>query len=138
IAVAEELRRRNPDVKIVFVGSRRGLEALVVPEAGFEVRYVLTRGLPRRGWWRWPGAILANIVGVFQALWLVATERPDVVLGTGGYVSGPVAFAAWLLRRPLLLQEQNSIPGLANRWLARPAGQGHPVFVQGASVFTPQ
>ena len=135
IAVAEELKRRNPDAEIVFVGNRRGLEAVVVPEAGFRVRYILTRGLPRRAWWRVPGALLANLVGVFQALWIVGTERPDVVLGTGGYVSGPVALAAWMLRRPLVLQEQNSVPGLANRWLAQLADEVHLSFVEARSYF---
>ena len=135
IAVAEELKRRNPDAEIVFVGNRRGLEAVVVPEAGFRVRYILTRGLPRRAWWRVPGAVLANLVGVFQALWIVGTERPDVVLGTGGYVSGPVALAAWVLRRPLVLQEQNSVPGLANRWLAQLADEVHLSFVEARSYF---
>jgi len=135
IAVAEELKRRNPEVEIVFVGNRRGLEAVVVPEAGFRVRYILTRGLPRRAWWRVPGALLANGIGLFQALGIVATERPDVVLGTGGYVSGPVALAAWVLRRPLVIQEQNSIPGLANRWLARLADEVHLSFVEARSYF---
>ena len=135
IAVAEELRRRDPAHEVLFVGGRRGLEAIAVPEAGFRIRFILTRGLPRRAWWRWPGAILANLVGFVQALWVVATERPDVVLGTGGYVSGPVVTAAWLLRRPLLLQEQNSIPGLANRWLGRIADEVHLSFLEARSYF---
>src|SRR5262249_39540252 len=61
--------------------------------------------------------------------------RPDVVLGTGGYVSGPVALAAWLTGRPLLLQEQNSVPGLANRFLARVADEVHLSFVEARSYF---
>src|SRR5439155_10406760 len=75
-------------------------------------------------------------IGFFQALWIVATERPSVVLGTGGYASVPVALAAWILRRPLLLQEQNSIPGLANRWLARVADEVHLSFVEARSYFS--
>lgn len=136
IAVAEELMRLRPRSEVVFVGGRRGLEAQAVPESGFRIRFVLTRGLPRRAWWRWPGAVLANVVGVFQALWVVASERPDAVLGTGGYVSGPVALAAWLLGRPLLLQEQNSIPGLANRWLARVADEVHLSFTEARVYFS--
>jgi len=135
IAVAEELMRLRPHSEVVFVGGRRGLEAQAVPESGFRIRFVLTRGFPRRAWWRWPGAVLANIVGVFQALWVVATERPDAVLGTGGYVSGPVSLAAWMLGRPLLLQEQNSIPGLANRWLARVADEVHLSFTEARVYF---
>ena len=135
IAVAEELMRRRPRAEVVFVGGRRGLEAHAVPESGFRIRYIMTRGLPRRAWWRWPGALLANVIGFVQALWVVATERPDAVLGTGGYVSGPVALAACLLGRPLLLQEQNSIPGLANRWLARVADEVHLSFTEARAYF---
>ena len=135
IAVAEELARLRPRAEVVFVGGRRGLEAHAVPESGFRIRYILTRGFPRRAWWRWPGAVLANAVGLLQALWIVASERPDAVLGTGGYVSGPVAAAAWLLGRPLLLQEQNSIPGLANRWLARVASEVHLSFTEARAYF---
>jgi UDP-N-acetylglucosamine--N-acetylmuramyl-(pentapeptide) pyrophosphoryl-undecaprenol N-acetylglucosamine transferase len=135
IAVAEEMRRLRRGSEVVFVGGRRGLEATAVPEAGFRVRFIATRGFPRRAWWRWPMALITNAVGLLQALWIVMTERPDVVLGTGGYVSGPVALAAWVLRRPLLLQEQNSIPGLANRWLARIADEVHLSFVEARSYF---
>jgi UDP-N-acetylglucosamine--N-acetylmuramyl-(pentapeptide) pyrophosphoryl-undecaprenol N-acetylglucosamine transferase len=135
IAVAEELKRRHADIQVLFVGTRRGLEAVAVPEAGFPIRHVLTRGFSRRRAWRWPGAALANLVGFVQSLWIVASWRPDVVLGTGGYVSGPVAFAAWVLRRPLVIQEQNSIPGLANRWLGRLADEVHLSFVEARSYF---
>jgi len=135
IAVAEQLVRMRPHAEVVFVGGRRGLEAHAVPESGFRIRYILTRGFPRRAWWRWPAALLANLVGLGQALWVVASERPDAVLGTGGYVSGPVAMAAWLLGRPLLLQEQNSIPGLANRWLARVADEVHLSFTEARAYF---
>ena len=135
IAVAEEMMRLRPNAEVVFVGGRRGLEAQAVPENGFRIRYIMTRGFPRRAWWRWPGALLANVIGLVQSVWVVANERPDAVLGTGGYVSGPVALAAWMLGRPLLLQEQNSIPGLANRWLARVADEVHLSFTEARVYF---
>lgn len=135
IAVAEELKRLRASDEVVFVGSGRGLEATVVPQAGFRLRTLLTRGFPRKAWWRWPWALLANLIGLPQALWFVLAERPDVVLGTGGYVSAPIAFAAWLLRKPLILQEQNSIPGLSNRWFARIADEVHLSFVEARSYF---
>lgn len=135
IAVAEHLVRTRQGSEVVFVGGRRGLEAQVVPASGFRLRTILTRGLPRRAWWRWPAALASNAVGFLQALWVVAGEKPDVVLGTGGYVSGPVSLAAWMLGRPLLLQEQNSVPGLANRWLARLADEVHLSFVEARSYF---
>ncbi|HYM80886.1 MAG TPA: undecaprenyldiphospho-muramoylpentapeptide beta-N-acetylglucosaminyltransferase [Candidatus Limnocylindria bacterium] len=135
IAVAEEMMRLRPSAEVVFVGGRRGLEAQAVPESGFRIRFIVTRGFPRRAWWRWPAALIANVVGFAQALGVVASERPDVVLGTGGYVSGPVALAARVLRRPLLLQEQNSIPGLSNRWLARIADEVHLSFTEARAYF---
>lgn len=135
IAVAEELTRRVPGAEVVFVGTRRGIESQAVPEAGFRIVFTRSRGLPRRAWWRWPVALFDNVVGFFQAIGTVVRERPDVVLGTGGYVSGPVALAAWLLRRPVVLQEQNSVPGLANRWLAQIADEVHLSFVEARSHF---
>ena len=135
IAVAEELKRLHPKAEVVFVGGRRGLEAQAVPESGFRIRFLTTRGFPRRAWWRWPAAIVANVIGFFQALFVVAQERPDVVLGTGGYVSGPIAVAARLFGRPLLIQEQNSIPGMSNRWLARIADEVHLSFTEARAYF---
>jgi UDP-N-acetylglucosamine--N-acetylmuramyl-(pentapeptide) pyrophosphoryl-undecaprenol N-acetylglucosamine transferase len=135
IAVAEHLVHTRPGSEVVFAGGRRGLEAQVVPASGFRIRFMVTRGFPRRAWWRWPAALASNLVGFLQALAIVASEKPDVVLGTGGYVSGPVSLAARMLGRPLLLQEQNSIPGLANRWLAWLADEVHLSFVEARSYF---
>jgi UDP-N-acetylglucosamine--N-acetylmuramyl-(pentapeptide) pyrophosphoryl-undecaprenol N-acetylglucosamine transferase len=136
IAVAEELRRTRKGSEVVFVGTKRGLESTAVPEAGFRLRTIWTRGFPRRAWWRWPLALFSNLVGLLQAFVVVASERPDVVLGTGGYVSGPVALAARILNRPLVLQEQNSIPGISNRWLARIADEVHLSFIEARSYFS--
>jgi len=135
IAVAEELRTHHPNVEVVFVGGRRGLEAQAVPEAGFRLRMLATAGFARRQWWRWPWAALVNLWGLLQAIGLVLTLRPRAVLGTGGYVSGPVSLAAKLFGVPLLLQEQNSIPGLTNRWLSRIADEVHLSFIEARSWF---
>ena len=135
IAVAEEIRRIRPGFDVVFIGGRRGLEAQAVPEAGFRLRTIAVRGFPRRAWWLWPWALLTNLVGLVQAFLVILTERPSVVLGTGGYVSGPIALAARIMGVPLLLQEQNSVPGIANRWLARIADEVHLSFVEARSYF---
>jgi UDP-N-acetylglucosamine--N-acetylmuramyl-(pentapeptide) pyrophosphoryl-undecaprenol N-acetylglucosamine transferase len=136
IAVAEELKRARPDCEVVFVGTRRGLEAQAVPEAGFAIRYLAGAGFPRTRPWVWPWAGLVNLFGFLQAFGLVIAENPQVVLGTGGYASAPVAFAARLLGRPLILQEQNSVPGLANRMLARVASEVHLSFLEARSYFS--
>ena len=135
IAVAEELRQSHPEVEVLFIGGKRGLEAQAVPEAGFKLRTLPTAGFPRRRWWRWPWAAVVNAFGFLQAIWVVMRERPKAVLGTGGYVSGPVSVAAKLLGVPLLLQEQNSIPGLTNRWLARIADEVHLSFLEARRYF---
>ncbi|HEV2105197.1 MAG TPA: undecaprenyldiphospho-muramoylpentapeptide beta-N-acetylglucosaminyltransferase [Candidatus Eisenbacteria bacterium] len=135
IAVAEELQRQRPDLEIVFVGGRQGLEAQAVPEAGFRIRFLPTRGFPRGRWWLWPWAAAVNAAAFVHALVLVLAERPHAVLGTGGYASGPVAVAARLLGRPLILQEQNSVPGVTNRWLARIADEVHLSFLEARSYF---
>ena len=83
-----------------------------MPEAGFELATIPARGLPRKALWRVPGAVLANTGALAKAAGIVSSYKPDVVLGTGGYVSAPVVVAAWLARKPVLLQEQNAIPGL--------------------------
>ncbi len=135
IAVAEELKHQRRNCEVVFVGTRGGLEAQAVPEAGFRIRYVVSAGFNRRRWWEWPWAALVNLFGLLQALWVVLAESPQVVLGTGGYVSAPLSFAARLLGRPLVLQEQNSIPGLANRLLARIANEVHLSFLEARTWF---
>ena len=135
IAVAEELRASHPAVEVLFIGGKKGLEATAVPEAGFALRTLATAGFPRRRWWRWPWAALVNVFGFLQALWIILRERPKAVLGTGGYVSGPVSVAAKLLGVPLLLQEQNSIPGLTNRSLSRFADEVHLSFVEARTYF---
>lgn len=135
IAVAEELRRARPECQVVFAGTRRGLESQAVPEAGFTIRYLMGSGFNRRRWWTWPVAGIVNLIGFLQAIVLVLMENPGVVLGTGGYVSAPISFAAKLLGRPLILQEQNSRPGLANRMLARIADEVHLSFLEARSHF---
>jgi UDP-N-acetylglucosamine--N-acetylmuramyl-(pentapeptide) pyrophosphoryl-undecaprenol N-acetylglucosamine transferase len=135
IAVAEELKRISPETEILFVGGDRGLEGRVVPEAGFDLATIGARGLPRRSPWRVPGALLANAGAFLQAMGIVGRFKPDVVLGTGGYVSAPVVVAAWLARKPVVLQEQNSVPGLTNRLLARVADEVHLAFSESRGFF---
>ncbi|MDR7556771.1 MAG: undecaprenyldiphospho-muramoylpentapeptide beta-N-acetylglucosaminyltransferase [Armatimonadota bacterium] len=118
LAIAEALRRRHPDAGIVFIGGDR-LEAQIVPQAGWPYRRIRARPLVRGRGVAMVGALVATGVGAAQALAVLARLWPDVVVATGGYVSVPVGVAAVALGRPLVLQEQNMRPGLANRVLAR-------------------
>jgi len=117
MAVAEEVVRRGGQV--LFVGTSRGLEARAVPAAGYPLELLEVSGLKRvgliailRGLFRLPKAF-------FRSLSILRRFRPDVVLGVGGYASGPMVLAAALWRCPTAIQEQNSVPGITNRILSR-------------------
>ena len=114
LAVADRLREDGWAVS--WVGTRRGIEARVVPGARLPLHFISTRRF--RGARR-AGAFAATAVALVQAAAILLRIRPALVLGMGGFVSAPGGVAAWLLRRPLLIHEQNAIPGLANRVLAR-------------------
>jgi UDP-N-acetylglucosamine--N-acetylmuramyl-(pentapeptide) pyrophosphoryl-undecaprenol N-acetylglucosamine transferase len=120
LAVALELRERG--FRLRWVGTRRGLESRVVPEAAIPLHCLPMRGLRGKGVVQQLGALLLLGFSLLGSLWLMLRFRPALVIGMGGYASFPAALAAWLTRRPLLLQEQNAIPGSANRALARFAG----------------
>lgn len=116
LAVADELRGRAQDV--VWLGTRRGLEARVVPGAGIDIEWIGISGLRGKGVVTRLLAPFRLAVALFQSLAVMARRRPAAVLGMGGFVSGPGGVAAWLTRRPLIIHEQNAVPGLTNRLLA--------------------
>lgn len=121
IATADALRRLDPDVEITCLGTSRGLETRVVPEAGYPLELIPPVPLPRR-----PGADLLKVPvrlrsAVRATLEVVDRVRPDVVVGYGGYVSMPAYLAARRRRLPLVVHEQNAVPGLANKAGARVA-----------------
>lgn len=117
IAVAQALRARYPDARVLFLGTRKGVEASVVPLAGFDIRFVRARGLSRKPIEAFR-AVVDNLVGLVQALRHVLAFKPQVVVGSGGYVSVPVNLAAWATFVPTVLLEQNVVPGKATRALS--------------------
>lgn len=121
LATADALRRLHPDVEITCLGTPRGLENTVVPAAGYALELVPPVPLPRR-----PGADLAKVPvrlrdAVSQTHAVLDRVRPDVVVGYGGYVSMPAYLAARRRRLPVVVHEQNALPGLANKVGARVA-----------------
>jgi len=116
--VAERLRAEGHS-EIDFVGTPGGLEARLVPEAGVRFFALPARGFDRSRPLSLVMALLVIGVSTVRAIALISKRRPDVVIGFGGYVSIPVGLAALVTRRPLVLHEQNSVPGLANRILSR-------------------
>jgi UDP-N-acetylglucosamine--N-acetylmuramyl-(pentapeptide) pyrophosphoryl-undecaprenol N-acetylglucosamine transferase len=119
IAVAREWLSRFPDTTISFAGTARGIEARVVPREGFALDVIRSGGLKGKSIVdRARGASLVPL-GLADAWRLVSMRRPDLVIGVGGYSSGPVVLVAALRRVPTMLLEQNAVPGLTNRLLAR-------------------
>jgi len=116
LAVAQALQEKG--VVVTWMGTRNGLEADVVPKAGFEIDWIKVRGLRGNGLGGWILAPFKLVLSGLQAAMIVKQRNPDVVIGLGGFVTGPGGFMAWLLRKPVVIHEQNAIPGLTNRLLA--------------------
>jgi UDP-N-acetylglucosamine--N-acetylmuramyl-(pentapeptide) pyrophosphoryl-undecaprenol N-acetylglucosamine transferase len=119
IAVAREIVRRCPSARVTFAGTSRGLEARVVPREGFELDVIRSAGLKGKSMAsRLRGAMLL-VPGAIDAWRIISRRRPDAVFGVGGYSAGPVVLAAAWRGVPTMLLEQNAVPGLTNRLLAR-------------------
>lgn len=148
LAIADAIRELAPEVAFLYVGGAGGLEADVVARSRIPFAAVRAGGVVGKGM---TGAVLSLALlaaGTVQAAGILRRFRPSVVVGTGGYASVPVGLAASLLGVPLVLQEQNAVPGVANRWLARRAAlvalgyeaagrwlpRGTPVLVTGNPV----
>src|SRR5690606_32204308 len=119
LATADALRRLDPRVEITAMGTPRGLETRVVPEAGYPLELVPPVPMPRR-----PNSDLVRVPGRLRAARQAALDvvdriRPDVVVGFGGYVSVPAYLAARKRGLPLVVHEGNAVPGMANRLGAR-------------------
>jgi UDP-N-acetylglucosamine--N-acetylmuramyl-(pentapeptide) pyrophosphoryl-undecaprenol N-acetylglucosamine transferase len=119
IALARELQRRDPSTQVSFVGTAQGIEARLVPREGFLLDVIRVVGLKdKSGLKHARGLLLLPIAGI-DAWRVVSKQRPDVVVGVGGFASGPVLATAALRGYPTMLLEQNALPGLTNRLLAR-------------------
>ncbi|HSU25107.1 MAG TPA: glycosyltransferase, partial [Pyrinomonadaceae bacterium] len=119
IAVANEIMRREPTSEVLFVGTSRGLESRIVPENGFQLSLIHSAGLKNVG-------LIGTVKGVMtlprsfvEARRLLREFRPSVVVGAGGYVSGPVLMMAVVMGVPTLVMDSNALPGFTNRRLAR-------------------
>lgn len=121
LAVARMLKEQG--IEVHWLGTRKGLEARLVSEAGFPIEFISISGLRGKG--------LKDILlmpfrlswSILQSLSIIRRLKPDVVIGMGGFVSGPGGIASWILRRPLIIHEQNAKVGLTNKWLAQIAAK---------------
>ncbi len=118
LAVADELRRRHPAASVVFVGAARGIETRLVPRSGYPLVTLPLAGLKGAGRGARVRAAGAAAWGLLRCLAWMARDRPDLVVGVGGYASGPAVLAARVLGVRTMVMEQNHFPGATNRWLA--------------------
>lgn len=119
LSIAGRIKERVPSAELLYVGTMTGLEARLVPRTGIPFAAVAAGGVVGKAAPQSIGGALLALRGLVQACRIVRRFRPDVVIGTGGYVSGPVGMAAVLCRVPLVIQEQNVLPGVTNRLLGR-------------------
>ncbi|MDP1772950.1 MAG: undecaprenyldiphospho-muramoylpentapeptide beta-N-acetylglucosaminyltransferase [Methylobacter sp.] len=121
LAVAQELIEKGWQVS--WLGTQKGLEGRVIPEQGIEIDWLSVAGVRGKGWLSKITAVFLLIKACIQAMKILRQRKPDVVLGMGGFVAGPGGLMAKLLGIPLIIHEQNRVPGTTNRLLARMANQ---------------
>ena len=138
LALGEEVKTRHPRNDVLFVGSARGIEAREVPKAGYPLEIIDVGPLKRMG----IVGFVKGMVRLPRALWqsvrILRKFDPDVVIGVGGFSSGPVLLAAWFLRKPTAIQEQNALPGFTNRTLGWFVDAVFIAFPQAEAAFPPR
>ena len=138
LALGEEVKTRHPRNDVLFVGSARGIEAREVPKAGYPLEIIDVGPLKRMG----IAGFVKGMVRLPRALWqsvrILRKFDPDVVIGVGGFSSGPVLLAAWFLRKPTAIQEQNALPGFTNRTLGWFVDAVFIAFPQAEAAFPPR
>ena len=121
IAIADEIKSRHPDAEIIFVGTERGMEKDIVPKAGYPIKFITVSGLNRKN----PIKLIKTLKdlnhGLHEAKQIIKEFKPDLVIGTGGYVCGPVMKTAAGMGIKTYIHGQNAFPGLTNKLLSRGA-----------------
>ncbi|HLG14152.1 MAG TPA: undecaprenyldiphospho-muramoylpentapeptide beta-N-acetylglucosaminyltransferase [Blastocatellia bacterium] len=135
VAIAREFKRRYPDAEILFVGTPRGLESQIVPREGFRLEMIQVSALKGVSMWRRLKSLAQLPLSFFAAMRILRRFRPDVVIGAGGYSSGPTLLMAAMMRIPTLVVEPNAMPGFTNRVLARVADAAALTFNEAGKYF---
>ena len=119
LSVAKKIKELDPTSTITFVGTRGRFEEQAVPKAGFDIQYLPAVKLKGMSRFQTIKSLLQLPLIIIKAMALIRKEKVDAVLGFGGYISGPTVLAGWILGKKTAICEQNTIPGLANRWLGK-------------------
>ena len=118
ISLANELKLRDENNDILFVGTKKGLESRIVPREGFKFKTIKAKGIKREFCLDSIKAIFIFFVSLIQSYKILKKFKPNIVIGTGGYVSGSVVLMSYFLRIPTFIHEQNVIPGITNKILS--------------------
>lgn len=119
VAIADKIRRKHPDAEILFVGTEKGMEKELVPRSGYPIRFITVSGINRKQIWKNIKTAADLLKGNREAKAILKEFQPDLVIGTGGYVCGPVIRAASKMKIPAYIHEQNAFPGVTNKMLER-------------------
>ena len=138
IAIAKEFMARNSATRIIFVSTGNRLEKAVLSKAGFDLRSIQVAGIKGRGIWNQIKSVLKIPAAVLDARGLLKNFSPDLTIGLGSYSAGPVVISAWLMKIPIAIQEQNILPGITNRILARFADRIYISFENTKLRFNPR
>lgn len=119
VAIAKEIIERDKDVEVLFVGTEKGLENTIIPMEGFQFKKIKVRGFSRKINFENVIAVKEVLLSFIDAYKIIGDFKPDIVVGTGGYVCGSLLLTASLMGIPTLIHEQNAFPGITNRILSR-------------------
>jgi UDP-N-acetylglucosamine--N-acetylmuramyl-(pentapeptide) pyrophosphoryl-undecaprenol N-acetylglucosamine transferase len=123
IAIAQEFAARNSATRIIFISTGNPLEKSVLSRTKFELQSITAAGIKGRGIWNQMKSVLKIPKGILESMHILKGFSPDLAIGLGSYSAGPVIISAWLRRTPIVIHEQNILPGITNRILARFAGR---------------
>lgn len=135
IAIAREFMARNAQNAVLFVSTGNPFERKTLLRAGFPLETVSVAGIKGRGIWQKLKSLALIPLGIVQSGWIIKSFKPDLVLGVGSYAAGPVVLTAWMAGIPVVLHEQNILPGITNRALARFARRIYVSFENTAGRF---
>ncbi|UCF94947.1 MAG: UDP-N-acetylglucosamine--N-acetylmuramyl-(pentapeptide) pyrophosphoryl-undecaprenol N-acetylglucosamine transferase, partial [Desulfobacterales bacterium] len=135
LAIAQEFVLRNPRNEIIFVSTGNAFEKSVLAPTDFRLHRISVEGLKGRGLWNQFKSMVKLPRAIFQSMRILQNFRPDLIVGLGSYSAGPLVMAAWLLRFPIVLHEQNILPGITNRMLSRLADRIYVSFEHTKSRF---
>ncbi|HEY5556934.1 undecaprenyldiphospho-muramoylpentapeptide beta-N-acetylglucosaminyltransferase [Acetobacterium sp.] len=135
LAIADKIKKENPDAEIIFIGSMVGMEKNIIPETGYAIEYIRVRGFERQLSMETLAAVKGIFIGLTDSKKVLNRHHPDLVIGTGGFTSGPLLLMASRRNIPTMIHEQNAFPGKTNRILGKKVSRIAISFKEAESYF---